>query len=72
MALLDLHDAHLREVATAKAGGFTHSEIATQLGISLSTVERRVHQIKEILERTPQTPNKNYFGLLKGSERISG
>jgi RNA polymerase sigma factor (sigma-70 family) len=49
LRLLDRHDLALRPVATRKADGFNHREIAAQLGISLSTVEHRLRMIRTIL-----------------------
>jgi DNA-directed RNA polymerase specialized sigma24 family protein len=48
--LLQLKDEQLREIALLKLEGRTHPEIALQLGIALSTVERRVRLIRRRLE----------------------
>jgi RNA polymerase sigma factor (sigma-70 family) len=50
LGLLALEDPSLRLVAMRKAEGYTHEEIACLLGQSLSTIERRVRQVKAILE----------------------
>jgi DNA-directed RNA polymerase specialized sigma24 family protein len=50
--LLDvLGDEALRAVALAKMEGDTNEEIAGRLGVSLSTVERKLRGIRAILER---------------------
>ena len=41
----------LKQVALAKVHGFTNSDIASQLGCSLSTVERKLRLIREIWSR---------------------
>jgi RNA polymerase sigma factor (sigma-70 family) len=51
LKLLDRHGASLRVIAIMKANGFSHREIAAELGIGLSTVEHRVRLIRSILER---------------------
>ena len=48
---LGLQDPSLRVVAVRKADGFTHSEIAAELGRPLSVLERQVRLIKAILGR---------------------
>jgi DNA-directed RNA polymerase specialized sigma24 family protein len=58
LTLLDQHNPSLRAVAVKKAEGFTHEEIAGQLGGSLSTVERQVRRIKAILEMHVSDPGR--------------
>jgi DNA-directed RNA polymerase specialized sigma24 family protein len=61
LTLLDQHNPGLRAVAVKKAEGFTHEEIAGQLGGSLSTVERQVRRIKAILEMHVSDPGRRKF-----------
>jgi DNA-directed RNA polymerase specialized sigma24 family protein len=49
--LLDLlEDSELRSVALGKMEGYTNAEIASQLGRSLPTVERKLRRIRMIWE----------------------
>ena len=50
-ALNRLEDQKTREVALLKMEGYTNREIADQLGISLSSVERKHRVIRELWER---------------------
>lgn len=45
-----LGDADLQQIALWKVQGYTHEEIATQLGCVVRTVERKLHRIKLIWE----------------------
>jgi RNA polymerase sigma factor (sigma-70 family) len=50
--LLDkLEDAGLQTVARAKMEGYTNEEIAAQLDIALSTVERRLRRIRRVWQK---------------------
>lgn len=42
-----LDDDTLKSIAVWKTEGYTNDEIATQLGVVLRTVERKVHAIRE-------------------------
>jgi DNA-directed RNA polymerase specialized sigma24 family protein len=48
LALLDRKDRSLRETADMRGQGLSIAEIASQLNVSISTVERRIRQIRTI------------------------
>ena len=50
-------DPDLRELAVAKMEGYTNSEIADQLSVALSTVERRLRLIRKRWEQSLAAPD---------------
>lgn len=46
---LDRHGASLREILSGKVEGRTHAELAAALGVSVTSIERRCREIREIL-----------------------
>ena len=47
--LLDRQDIALRTIAIQKAQGFSNEEIALELRVSISTVKRKLQEIRAIL-----------------------
>jgi DNA-directed RNA polymerase specialized sigma24 family protein len=55
--LLDrLDDAELRSIALGKLEGYTNAEVATRLGCSVITVERRLRLIRRLWEDERRSP----------------
>ena len=61
LSRLAQHDSALRAIATRKADGFNHREIAVQLGLTVSTIEHRVQAIKTILADGDSTADRKNF-----------
>lgn len=56
--LSHLGDGQLREIAVGKMEGFSNAEIATRLGCSERTIERRLHLIRETCQQQLIDPDE--------------
>jgi ECF sigma factor len=59
LAILERQDASLREIAILKVQGCSNAEIASQRGVSISTIERMLRESRSILG--PYAYDRNRF-----------